>query len=103
MGYCTDYSLDHDNHTLDNEELAKELSEISSYSFDEDLMIYDAKWYDWAKDMRTLSKNHIGTLFTLTGEGEESGDIWKAYCRSGKIQVVKAKIVFDDFDEKEMK
>ena len=41
------------------------------------------KWYDYDADMRMVSEEWPGVLFTLNGEGEENGDIWRAYYRDG--------------------
>jgi hypothetical protein len=38
-------------------------------------------------------------LFTLKGEGEESGDMWFKYFKNGKMQVAMARIEFDSFNE----
>ena len=60
-----------------------------------------AKWYDWKNDLEALSKEYPTLLFSLNGEGEESGDIWKAYARNGKVITVRAEVVFNipDLDE----
>lgn len=57
-----------------------------------------ASWYDWKKDMVSLSKEYPNLLFWLEGEGEESGDIWKAWARNGKVVTSQARIVFDEPD-----
>ena len=56
-----------------------------------------SKWYDCETDMREYSKKYPSILFLIDGEGEESGDIWKAYFQDGKMLKVKAKIVFEEF------
>lgn len=56
------------------------------------------KWYDHQIDMVEMSKKFHGVLFTLSGEGEESGDVWKEYYKDGLVQVARAKIVIDEFD-----
>lgn len=56
------------------------------------------KWYDNEADMRALSLKFPGVLFTLHGEGEESGDVWKKYFRDGKAQICKARLDFPPFD-----
>jgi len=61
------------------------------------------KWYDHEKDMRSMSLVFKNVLFTLTGEGEEAGDIWKKYFLNGNIQTEKAKIVIGDFDADKLK
>ena len=43
-----------------------------------------AKWYDYDADMCQLSALFPDVLFTLTGEGEEKGDIWRNWYREGK-------------------
>jgi len=60
------------------------------------------KWYDWSKDMASLSLKYPNLLFSLEGEGEDSGDIWKAWARNGKVVEARAKIIFEpagDLDE----
>lgn len=61
------------------------------------------KWYDHEKDMRDFSRKYPEVVFELSGEGEENGDIWKAYFKNGKMQRCKAIITFDSFDEAKMK
>lgn len=60
------------------------------------------KWYDSNEDMKKFSKKFPGTIFVLSGEGEESGDIWKKYYKAGKVQECKAKITFDEYDENKL-
>lgn len=57
------------------------------------------KWYDHVKEMAEFSKKFPDVLFILSGEGEESGDIWRKYFLDGKVQVSKVKIEFDEFDQ----
>ena len=102
MGYYTDYSLEH-NSSMSDSDIANELSYLTGYRFDNDLEIYQVKWYNWAEDMRIFSQRHPTTLFTLNGIGEESEDIWRAYIQNGKMQVSKAILVFEPFDESKMK
>lgn len=56
------------------------------------------KWYDHAADMKKFSILHPEALFKLSGECEESGDIWREYYQNGKMQLCKANITFADFD-----
>lgn len=57
------------------------------------------KWYENEEDMRALSASFPGVLFTLRGKGQEAGDLWVKYFRSGKCQLAPARIEFDPFDE----
>ena len=60
------------------------------------------KWYDFEKDMREVSKQHPNVLFELSGEGEETDDLWKAYFKDGKMQMCEARIEYDNFDEAQL-
>ncbi len=108
MGYYTYHSLEFDESET---EVVVALEEgADSYSDGVSLM-YDAwtgnaertKWYSHDEDMKTFSKRFPHVLFELSGEGEESGDIWKAYYKDGKVQLCRAKIVFDEYDESKLK
>ena len=60
-------------------------------------------WYEHEKDMRSFSKKHPKAIFILSGEGKESGDIWKEYYKNGKMQRSKAVITFEEFNPKNLK
>jgi hypothetical protein len=57
------------------------------------------KWYEHEDDMRKFSQLYPFILFEFSGEGEESGDIWKKYFLNGKMQICSARIEFEPFDE----
>lgn len=61
------------------------------------------KWYDWKRDLLEMSKKYPFVIFLLTGEGEENGDMWKAYFLNGKCQVANAIITYDEFDVKKLR
>ena len=63
----------------------------------------EVKWYDHEDDVKELSKKFPNSIFELTGEGEESVDLWVKYFKDGKMQVCGAKIVYDDYDESKIK
>ena len=52
--------------------------------------------------MREISRKYKDVLFKLSGEGEETGDLWVKYFKNGKMQHCEARIEFDPFDEKKM-
>ena len=103
MGYITGYALDviKGDETLIGKFIDE--CEAASCAIDEygDTLDY-CKWYNHAEDLKEFSKKHPDALFMLSGEGEESGDIWKRYFRNGKSQLCEAKIVFEDYDENKL-
>lgn len=62
-----------------------------------------SSWYEHEENLREFSQNHPLCLFILSGEGEESGDIWKKYFLNGKCQKAKAEIKFAEFDPRRLK
>jgi hypothetical protein len=102
MGYETSFKL----HTKEDGEFEETLHEISDYDwfdyYDGSYQI-DAKWYDYDKHMRELSEIYPGELFKLSGEGEESGDIWEAYYKNGKGVVYRPEIMMPEFNIKDLK
>jgi hypothetical protein len=112
VGYCTRYDLDvaivdvktgnpHPSPAVQAklqegmESLVSELKEISGYDYP---FGDDIKWYEHEDHMRAISEKYPEVLFTLSGEGEESGDIWKKYFLNGKMQKAIARIVIPEFD-----
>lgn len=104
MGYYTRYSLSvqdgNGKEVYDTSEIEEKISAISGYGscFEDEI-----KWYTHDNDMRTVSKMYPDLLFILSGEEEESGDLWKSYYKNGKVHTAEAKIVFDPFDESKLK
>lgn len=112
MGYYTRYELkvEYKDKTkkLENPEnfiaLLRRECKCAEYALDEDGDTAEfCKWYESSKDIKKFSKKYSNLLFTLSGDGEQSGDIWKEYIVNGKSQECKAKITFDDFDESKLK
>jgi len=52
--------------------------------------------------MVEYSKRHPKVVFKLSGEGEESGDIWTEYYQDGKMQREKAEIKVAGFDKSKL-
>ena len=99
MGYYTRYELEtNDDHYDDDGNLInheEQIALISGYTnpFDD-----ECKWYSHQDHMKKYSKLCPAIIFTLVGEGEEPGDLWKEYYLNGRIQVEKAVISIGDFD-----
>lgn len=85
---------------LDHNNVQKEICELSGYPY---LWDDSCKWYDHEADMRKFSKRYSEVVFTLRGEGEESGDLWIKYFKNGKMQTANARIEYDSFDEGKLK
>lgn len=85
MGYYTKYDISNNS-----QEIQEAITLQSGYSCFE----YDSvKWYDWANDIKTISLRYPGTEIHVAGEGEESGDIWKAFAKDGVVY--RAEILFE--------
>lgn len=104
MGYYSNYSLSFEP---DNEETRSRFKSVYEaedqwqlrYAVDEEGDAKDrVKWYEWEEDMLRVSALLPDLLFTLHGEGEETGDIWNAYFLGGKIHWAPAQIIFPPFD-----
>ena len=95
MGYYTNYELQTVSGTDYETNYEQEISDFIDYNpFDE-----PTKWYRYEKEMKEFSQKHPNVVFEISGEGEENGDLWKAYFKNGKMQMCKAKIIYDDFNE----
>ena len=101
MGYYTKYELKSDPDIIGTTEFKEKFNKIcgwSSYVLEESL-----KWYRHEENMREISKSYSATLFLLSGEGEESGDIWRKYFWNGKMQYCEAIVTFEEFDVLKLK
>lgn len=110
MGYYTEYNLEIKTDAFRyNEALTKTVSklrelDVIDYALYENLESYDTcKWYSHEDDMKKVSLEVKNVLFELKGIGEESGDMWVKYFKNGKMQRCDAKIVYEPFDETQLK
>lgn len=62
----------------------------------------NVKWYEHDAFMVSLSLKFPNVLFTLSGEGEEAGDLWRSYYKNGKHQLCDAVITYPEYDESKM-
>lgn len=96
MGYYTRYDISDNPQTV--QEAIEEKSQYSFYSGQTD----EVKWYDWQEHCKEVSKNFPNLVVKVEGAGEEQGDQWKAYIKNGKIQIAKAVVTFEEFDEEKL-
>lgn len=61
------------------------------------------KWYNHEKELKDFSERFSDIIFELYGEGEETGDLWYKYFMSGKMQICKVIMSFEDFDINKLK
>lgn len=95
MGYNTYFS----DQTPMTEEHLKKLADIAGYriSFNE-----DHKWYEWKEHMAELSVHFPEVEFKISGEGEETDDLWRATFKNGMMWIGNAVITYPEFDESAM-
>ena len=109
MGYYTVYTLKWEptDSTVEIEEyIRKKQTEDENFAYGinpSGEMADSVKWYDHDIDMKILSKAFPKIVFTLSGEGEESGDVWKTYYKNGKMQAEQAEIKIAGFDPAKLK
>ena len=105
MGYYTSFELRVVPELTDEMgEYIENNPEDKFYAIDGDGNTNDScKWYDHDDDMEEFSAKFPGSLFILSGNGEENGDMWRSYYINGKkVKHVKAQIVFEEVDEQEL-
>lgn len=104
MGYYTSHKLEIVGGHMDILEQIIENDPQTFYGLYKDGSPLDSvKWYSHQEDMKQLSKQYPDLVFKLTGEGEETGDMWIEYHKNGKMQDCHAKITFEDYDESKLK
>lgn len=95
MGYYTRHKLEILEGNDFSTDYKKEISDLSGYR---NAFEYEIKWCEHQRDMIEYSKLHPKVVFKLSGEGEESGDLWVEYYQNGKFQREKTQIVIAGFD-----
>ncbi|MGG3890206.1 hypothetical protein [Metabacillus fastidiosus] len=104
MGYYTEHTLEILGGHYDILEEIVENDPDTFYGIDTNEEPLDSvKWYSHQEDMRKISKQYPDLVFKLSGNGEESGDMWIEYYKNGLMQNCHAKITFDEYDESKLK
>ena len=96
MGYYTDYTITTDKAIP--EDFDEKFEQITDYSI-YDMELLNVKWYDHKDDMLKISKEYPDILFTVDGDGEDQGDVWREYYKNGRMQRVEPKVIWPEFDE----
>jgi hypothetical protein len=110
MGYITRFSLSTIKGPVLTDEKEKEIAnELAKILYNDtsdhpplyfdDILEESMKWYECSADMKRISKMYPDYTFLLEGEGEDSGDMWREFFKNGMSKRIKARVVFDDFDE----
>lgn len=97
MGYYTRFELEIDR---DGDAVIEDLKETSDYGafYKEGATTWRSedswKWYDHEDELKAVSLRHPLSRISVTGYGEEQGDIWRKYFVAGQMQKHKLEITF---------
>ena len=99
MGYYTDFSITIKGE-FDKKEMEEKIEEVTDYCFDEHGNRYhqNCKWYDNVENMTELSKFYPNNLFTVDGDGEENGDVWRRVYHNGRQEDIQVETIYADSD-----
>lgn len=98
MGYYSNFKLETENTDLISE--FRSICDHAEYAItDNGETRQQTKWYDAIDDLGKFSTLHPNDMFILSVEGEDSGDLWKAYAKNGVVQKAKAVITYPSIDE----
>lgn len=91
MAYNTNYNLYVAG--ADRTEVLIELEDIVGY----DPMEETCSWYEHNEHMLALAKRFPAAVLTLSGEGEEGGDLWRKYYKHGHEPIeARPKMIWPD-------
>lgn len=106
MSYYTDYCIKVNNVSKEEfDTIITKLEEVSKECFDvylEHSFGTCAKWYNYIKDIASVSKLFSKALFIIECRGEYF-EQWVVYIQNGKYQVAEVQITYDTFDPSKLK
>jgi hypothetical protein len=103
MGYATEYTLEFDTPD-DYGDIKDFLLKSTDYLADFEIeALLDGgtltvSWYTNEEELLGLSRGFPATIFILHGAGEEQGDVWKKRFINGEVEIIRATLVFPDFE-----
>ena len=103
MSYNTDYTLEHDV-TEDTLHEVRDLFSVAGFGLGLGFVFdnggcNDITWYEHEEHLLHVSRHFPVFTFTLTGIGESAGDMWKKRFQAGKVEEIRAEIVWPEFEE----
>jgi hypothetical protein len=100
MGYYTDHKISILDGDVDIDDLAQRLEDMTGYHVEvahkDAVLLQEAKWYECEEDMKALSRDNPHIIFLVEGEGEENGDIWRAFVKDGQWSYQKVQYTWPD-------
>jgi len=104
MGYYSDYDLELVGSGPIYDKLKEEAHNIElayRHSLEDVLRngLHEVKWYQHEEDLNTISKNWPNVMFVLNCQGED-GEMWRVYSKNGVSQTVKARVTYDEPDDR---
>lgn len=96
MGYRTDFELD----TVEALDEDTRLM-IDGYLNQRNIPVilygqWYGKWYQWEQDISVLAQQFPEATFVLYGNGEEDGDIWRAFFKGDQVEVQDGEITYPE-------
>ena len=89
MGYLTCYTLNKvKGSDEDYEKFLNELQKVSGYDFHGIDNCQEGTWYDHEKHMLKVSKKFPDLIVELSGDGENSDDVWAMRFQGGRSESV---------------
>lgn len=101
MGYYTNFEIEAiDDPKSQIMSLLQSLAGISGYRELESGYASSIKWYDCVENCKKASLYYPELLFRVTGDGENSDDIWRLYVRNGKTKLLT--MIWPEFNIEEL-